>query len=99
MPFGLANIPATFQAYINRALVGLVDMSCIMYLNDILIYSEDLAIYQQYIADVLEYLQKHGLFIKLSKCKFSIDIVDFLEFILGTKGIAIEQSQMQTVQE
>ena len=36
---------------------------------------------------------------KLSKCKFSVDMVDFLGFILGTEGIAMEQSQVQTIQE
>lgn len=41
MPFGLANAPATFQAYINRALIGLVDVTCVVYLNDILIYSAE----------------------------------------------------------
>ena len=40
MPFGLTNAPATFQAYINRALAGLVDIICIVYLNDILIFSQ-----------------------------------------------------------
>jgi len=39
MPFGLTNTPATFQAYINRALRGLVDNFYIVYLNDILIFS------------------------------------------------------------
>ena len=41
LPFGLTNAPATFQAYINRALAGLVDVTCIVYLDDILIYSND----------------------------------------------------------
>ena len=50
-------------------------------------------------AKVLECLQKYRLFMKLSKCKFSIDMVDFLGFILGTEGIAIEQSWVQTIQE
>jgi len=47
MPFGLANAPATFQAYINRALAGLVDTICVVYLDDILIYthSEDLEVH------------------------------------------------------
>ena len=43
MPFGLANASATFQAYINKALRGLVDIICVIYLNDILIYSSDSA--------------------------------------------------------
>ena len=40
MPFGLTNAPAQFQAYINHALVGLIDVTCIVYLDDILIYSD-----------------------------------------------------------
>jgi hypothetical protein len=40
MPFGLYNALATFQAYINCALVGLVDIYCVVYLDDILIYSD-----------------------------------------------------------
>ena len=41
MPFGLTNAPATFQAYISQALSGLVDVICVIYLDDILIYSEE----------------------------------------------------------
>jgi len=41
MPFGLSNAPATFQAYINQALIGLVDVTCVIYLDDILVFSED----------------------------------------------------------
>jgi hypothetical protein len=39
MLFGLANIPATFQAYINKALAGLINVSCVVYLDNIFIYS------------------------------------------------------------
>ena len=39
MPFRLTNTPATFQAYINCALSNLLDIYCIIYLNDILIFS------------------------------------------------------------
>src|SRR5207248_2170091 len=61
MPFGLANAPATFQAYINRALAGLVDVTCIMYIDDILIYSKDLKVHRRHVTEVLEQLRKHRL--------------------------------------
>jgi len=40
MPFGLTNAPATFQRYIHRALAGLLDTVCVVYLDDILIFSQ-----------------------------------------------------------
>ena len=92
MPFGLANVPATFQAYINKALSGLVDITCIVYLDDILIYSDNLAAHWRHVAKVLECLWKHGLFTKLSKCKFDVDTVVFLGFVLVPDDVAIEQS-------
>jgi hypothetical protein len=38
MPFGLANAPAIFQIYINRALAGLIDINCVAYFDNIFIY-------------------------------------------------------------
>ena len=49
MSFNLINIPATFQAYINHVMVGLLDIICVMYLDDILIYSSDLKNHMKYI--------------------------------------------------
>ena len=90
MPFGLVNVPVTFQAYINRALAGLVDVICIVYLNDILIYSDDPASHQRHVVEVLECLQKHRLFAKLFKCKFDVDTVEFLGFVLGPDSVVME---------
>ena len=41
MPFGLSNAPATFQALINKVLAEKLDVFCIVYLDDILIYTEE----------------------------------------------------------
>jgi len=41
IPFGLSNAPATFQNYIYKALGGLVDTICVVYLDDILIFSKN----------------------------------------------------------
>ena len=53
MPFSLANAPTTFQAYIYKALGYLVNSICIVYLDDILIYSKDKTEYKKYIKIVL----------------------------------------------
>ena len=99
MPFGLANAPATFQAYINRALTGLVDVTCIVYLDDILIYSSSPEEHRRHVAEVLERLRKHGLYAKLSKCRFNTETVEFLGFVIGPEGTAMEKSRVKTIQE
>jgi hypothetical protein len=69
MPFSLTNAPAQFQAYINKALVGLVDVTCIVYLDNMLIFSETKKEHISYVREVLQQLREAKLFIKLLKCK------------------------------
>ena len=99
LPFGLTNAPATFQAYINRALARLVDVTCIVYLDDILIYSGDPAAHRQHVIEVLKRLRQHGLYAKLSKCKFSVTNVEFLGYVLGPDGVAMECSRVDSIME
>lgn len=98
MPFGLANAPATFQAYINRALSSLLDVCCVVYLDDILIYSRNLEEHRAHVAMVLNRLRKYKLFAKLSKCEFATDTVSFLGYVISPKGISMEQSRIETIE-
>ena len=56
IPFGLINAPITFQSYIYNALSELLNITYIIYLNDILIFSKDRDSYIKVIKEVLEYL-------------------------------------------
>jgi muramoyltetrapeptide carboxypeptidase LdcA involved in peptidoglycan recycling len=69
MPFGLTNAPAQFQAYINKALTGLVNITCIVYLNNILVFLETEKEHVAHVKEVLQQLREAKLFIKLLKCK------------------------------
>jgi hypothetical protein len=69
MPFGLTNAPAQFQAYINKALVGLVNITYIVYLDNVLIFLDTKQEYVSYIKEVLQQLREAKLFVKLLKCK------------------------------
>ena len=89
VPFGLANAPATFQAYINEALVNLVDVICVVYLDDILIYSHNPEDHSKHVSQVLERLRENRLYVKPSKCMFYTREVNFLGFIVNTKGVII----------
>lgn len=70
MPFELANAPATFQSYINRALSDLLDFYCVVYLDNILIYSNSEQEHILYVRMILDRLRKYGLYCKQSKCAF-----------------------------
>lgn len=99
MPFGLVNAPATFQAYINRALVGLVDVFCIVYLDDILIYSDNEAEHEQHVRRVLERLRQWKLYINLAKCEFHTQSVTFLGFVVSPEGIHMERARVEAIEQ
>ena len=97
MPFGLSNVPATFQAYINKALAGMVDVFCVVYLDDILIYSSSLEEHWGHIRQILECLCKFQLFANLKKCAFAVQQVDFLGFVISVKGVVMDPSRVSTI--
>ena len=97
MPFGLTNSPATFQAYINKALSGLVDAICVVYLDDILIYSENLEDHRQHVREVFERLRRFSLFANLKKCLFFQTEVEFLGFKVGREGIRMDPNRVEAV--
>jgi hypothetical protein len=99
MPMGLCNAPATFQQYINEALAGLLDVFCVVYLDDILIFSDNVAEHADHVRQVLERLRRHQLYVKLSKCEFSTDRVEFLGFVVSTTGVSMEESRVSAIKE
>ena len=92
MLFGLTNTLMTFQAYINKALSGLLDTIYIVYLNNIIVYFNDYKIYMYYVQIVLKRLQEYNLYINLKKCLFYITSINFLGFIISIDRVLIEKS-------
>jgi len=54
MPFGLLNMPFAFQRFINEIFSDLLDICIVIYLNNILIYSDNLEEHKDHIKEVLE---------------------------------------------
>ena len=78
-----------FQAFIEQILDSLINIICIVYIDDILIFS---AVYDKYLAHVqkvLEHLHSAQLYMKLLKCYFAVREVSFLEFVVTERGVSI----------
>ena len=97
MPFGLTNAPATFQAYINKSLSGIIDEFCVVYLDDILIFSRTEDEHLAHVKRVLERLRKFRLFVSLKKCEFFTTEVEFLGFVVSTTGVTMDKSRVDTI--
>ena len=97
MPFGLANALATFQRFINYALWDLLDICCIAYLDNILIYSDDDAEHVEHVWAILKHLQKYGLYVKLEKCKFHTWCVGFVEYVVTPNDMLMEEDCVSTI--
>lgn len=89
MFFGLTNSPATFQNMMNDIFRELLLTGhVIIYMDDILIFSEDLATHQLITRKVLSLLQENNLFLKPEKCSFEALEVEYL-------GVVISQGQLK----
>ena len=97
MLFGLVNAPAIFQTYINRALMGILDVFATAYFDNIMIYSKTQEDHQQHVTDVLAWLRQFCLFCKLSKCEFGIMTTSFLEFVVSTSGVSMESNRFESI--
>ena len=99
MPFGLTNAPAAFQCFMNDIFSDLLDVSVIIYLDDILIYSNNPADHKKHVHEVLRHLHENGLYAHLDKCHFSEDTVEYLGFILSKDRLKMDPSKVQTIQD
>ncbi len=88
MFFGLTNILATFQSYINKILMEKLNIFMIVYLNDILLYTKSEGKkHVEVVWSVLEQLWKYSLYANLKKCWFDQEEVRFLDYIVSHQDI------------
>ena len=97
MPFVLCNAPGTFQHYMNDTFRDFLDEFLVVYLDDMLIYSDNLKEHREHVREVLERLRDAGLFLKPSKCEFHIQEVEFLGFVIGTEGVRMDPAKVDSV--
>lgn len=99
MPFGLTNAPATFQSYIHSALYGLLDVICIVYLDDILIFSKTREEHTKHVCQVLQRLQSAELYANPKKCVFYQKQVEFLGYVISVDGVSMDPRRVQAIRD
>ena len=99
IPFGLTNAPSAFQRFMNDIFSDLLDVHVIIYLDDILIYSNNPADHKKHVCEVLCRLHANGLYACPDKCCFSSDTIEYLGFILTKDGLKMDPSKVQTTQD
>ena len=97
MPFELANASATFQFYVNKALKPYFDIFCVIYLDDMLIYSKTKKKHWKHVRMILRALLKHKLYAKLFKCAFNRNEIIFLSFVVGKNDIKMKQLRIKVI--
>ena len=78
MPFGLTNVPATFQSCLNHIFNKQLRKSVLVFFDDILIYSRTWKDNMRHVEEVLSIMEIQSLFAKLSKCEFRLREVLYL---------------------
>ncbi|CEL54177.1 hypothetical protein RSOLAG1IB_11575 [Rhizoctonia solani AG-1 IB] len=97
MPFGLTNAPAAFQQFMNNLFQDLLDITVVVYLDDILIFSKDPAEHSKHVREVLHRLAKNQLFCKPSKCHFHVTTVDYLGIRISPHGFSMDEKKVEAV--
>ena len=69
LPFGLVNAPASFQRALDIILSGLQWKTCLVYLNDVIVFSRTIGQHIRHLHEVLLLLEQAGVSLKPSKCQ------------------------------
>ena len=99
MPFGLTNAPATFQRLMERCLKDLHLKECLIYLDDIIIFSKTFDQHLVRLESVFLRLWQHGLKLKPSKCEFFKSEIKYLGHIVSENGIATDPEKISALKQ
>ena len=94
MSFGLTNAPAHFMYLMNSVFMPELDKFVVVFIDDILVYSENAQEHEEHLRIVLTRLREHQLYAKFSKCEFWLKKVPFLGHILSEEGISVDPSKV-----
>ena len=96
---GLANAPATFQAVMNHIFAPCLNKFVVVYLDDILVFSDTPEQHMHHLQIVMDILKENKFYAKPEKCQFGLKEIKFLGHIVGNGGVKPDPAKVQAVQE
>ena len=97
LPLGLCNAPSTFQHLMNLVMHGFIDKFVLVYLDDVLVYSNNEVEHEAHLRQVFDWLRKHKLQAKLKKCEFGKSHVKYLGHVVGSGELSVDHEKAATV--
>jgi hypothetical protein len=97
MSFGLTNAPAYFMYMMNKVFMEYLDKFVVVFIDNIPVYSRNEEEHEGHLRLVLQKLQDHKLYAKLSKCEFWLKQFAFLGHVISKGGISMDPSKVQDV--
>jgi Reverse transcriptase (RNA-dependent DNA polymerase) len=98
MPFGLCNAPATFQRAMNKSFADFMEF-LLVYFDDLLIFSESWEDHLLQLSQTFQRLRDLSLKVKLKKCVFCSEEIEYLGHIVSAKGIFPSQEKIRHIME
>jgi hypothetical protein len=97
IPFRLSNALVIFQARINEILYLYLDVFCTVYINDILVYLDNLLEYKEHVKKVLYVLQDISFQLDIKKYEFEVTEITYLGLILSIEGVRIDPAKIKYI--
>ena len=97
MPFGLTSAPSSFQRFMNTIFGDLLDVTLVVYLDNLLIFSALHVEHRDHVREVLCRLRKHGLYAKPKKCEWERNTVEFLRYHCSAEGLRMDEGKIQVI--
>ena len=97
MPSGLTNAPAAFMDLMNRVFLPYLDQFGVVFVDDILIYSQSEVEQEDHLRIILQLLRDHQLYAKFNKCEFWLTEVGFLGHVVSASGVSVDPGKVEAV--
>ena len=97
MPFGLCNAPATFRRLMERCMGDMNLRDCLIYLDDVIIFSSTFEEHLDRLEAVFTRLQQNNLKLKASKCEFFKSRVTYLGHVVSDEGIETDPEKLEAL--